>query len=128
MVASVQPRIKSSRRLLSEQLEGEMFSTAILTALLLALTVAASPVVQVRNSPITLPCLRRVNTTSARNLLHNDRQRAIALKAHPKAIDGGELTAEEAAIVNQPVDNQAVDYIASVGVGSPPTTCMLWFK
>lgn len=45
------------------------------------------------------------------------------MKARAKAALGGELTFEEAAIVNEPLDNQAVTYIASVGVGSPPTTC-----
>jgi len=97
-----------------------MFPTTILTALLLALTVAASPVVQVRNSPITLSFSKRVNTISARNLLQNDRKRVMALKARAKAIQGDELTVEETAIVNQPVDNQIAVYIASVGVGSPP--------
>jgi len=105
-----------------------MFPTTILTALLLALFAAASPVVQVRDSPITLPLSRRVNTTSAHNLLQHDVNRVKALKARSKAIHGGELTAEEAAIVNQPVDNQLVSYIASVGVGSPATTCTLWFR
>jgi len=105
-----------------------MFPTITLTALLLALSVAASPVVQVRNSPITLPLSRRVNTTSTRNLLQHDVNRAKALKARSKLIHGGELTVEEAAVVNQPVDNQAVQYIASVGVGSPATTCTLWFR
>jgi len=110
---------------LSEQLEDKMFPTIILTALLLALTVAASPVVQIRNSPITLSFSKRVNTTSARNLLQNDRKRAMALMARAKTMQGDELTVEETAIVSQPVDNQVVEYIASVGVGSPPTYCTL---
>jgi len=105
---------------LSEQLKDEMFFTTILTALLLALPVAAST--------ITLPLYKYVNTTSARNLLQHDLNRVKALKARAKAIHGGELTAEEAAIVNQPADNQAARYIASVGVGSPATTCTLWFE
>jgi len=120
--------IKLSKTALSKQLKGEMFPTTILTALLLALSVAANPIVQVRNSPITLPLSRRINTTSIHNLLQHDLNRAKALKARSKAIHGGELTAEEAAIVNQPVDNQVVQYIATVGVGSPATTCALWFR
>ena len=110
---------------MSEQLEDEIFPTTILTALLLALTVAADLAVQVRNSPITLPFSKRINITSTRNLLQNDRKRAMALKAPAKAIQGDELTVEETAIVNQPVEDQVVRYIASVGVGSPPTYCML---
>jgi len=105
-----------------------MFPTITLTALLLALSVAASPVVQVRNSPITLPLSRRVNTTSTHNLLQHDLNRVKALKARSKLIHGGELTVEEAAVVNQPVDNQLVSYIASVGVGSPATICTHWFR
>ena len=110
---------------MSEQLEDEIFPTTILTALLLALTVAADLAVQVRNSPVTLPFSKRINITSTRNLLQNDRKRAMALKARAKAIQGDELTVEETAIVNQPVEDQVVQYIASVGVGSPPTYCML---
>lgn len=100
-----------------------MFPATLLTTLILALSVAANPIVQVRSSPITLPISRRVNETSARNLLKHDLQRAKALKARAKAILGGELSLEEAAIVNEPVDNQVVSYIATVGVGSPATEC-----
>jgi len=97
-----------------------MFTTVTLTALLLATSVAAST--------ITLPLSRRVNTTSARNLLQHDLNRAKALKARAKAIHGGKLTIEEEEIVNQPVDNVVAGYIASVGVGSPPTTCTFWLR
>ncbi|KXN88844.1 Polyporopepsin [Leucoagaricus sp. SymC.cos] len=102
-----------------------MFPTALLTTLLLALSVVANPIVQVRDSRITLPLSRRVNVTSAHNLLQHDVNRVKAMKARAKAVLGGELTFEEAAIVNQQVDNQAVTYIASVGVGSPATTYQL---
>lgn len=101
-----------------------MFPTTLLTALLLALFVAAKPIVQVRDSPVTLPLSRRVNITSAQNLYQHDLNRVKAMKARAKVVLGDELTLEEAAIVNEPVDNQAVTYIASVGVGSPATTCM----
>jgi cathepsin E len=100
-----------------------MFPTTLLTALLLAISVAANPIVQVRHSPVNLPLSRHVNTTSVHNLVRHDVNRAKALKARGKALAGGKLTFEEAATVNQPVDNQAVTYIASVGVGSPATTC-----
>ncbi len=102
-----------------------MFPTTLLTTLLLALCVAANPVIQVRDSPITLPISRRVNETSARNLVQHDLQRVKALKARAKAILGGDLNFEETAIVNEPLDNQAVTYIATVGVGSPATQCLL---
>lgn len=102
-----------------------MFPATLLTTLLLALSVTANPIVQVRNSRITLPLSRRVNTTSVHNLLQHDLNRVKALKARAKAIQGGELTFDEAAIINEPVDNQAVTYIASVGVGSPATAYQL---
>nr|AHA86292.1 aspartic protease 2 [Leucoagaricus gongylophorus] len=102
-----------------------MFPTTLLTALLLALFVAAKPIVQVRDSPVTLPLSRRVNITSAQNLYQHDLNRVKAMKARAKVVLGDELTLEEAAIVNEPVDNQAVTYIASVGVGSPATTYQL---
>jgi cathepsin E len=99
-----------------------MFSASFATIVLLALSAAATPLVQVRNSPITLPISRRVNATSAHNLLKHDIARVKALKARAKAIQGG-ANFEEAAIVNEPLENQAVTYIASVGVGSPATFC-----
>ena len=86
-----------------------MFPTTLLTTLLLALSVAANPVL-VNRSPVTLPLSRRVNLTSAHNLLRHDQARAKALQAR-------------GAIINEPVDDQAVCYIASIGVGTPPTTC-----
>jgi len=98
-----------------------MFPKTLVTTLLLALSVAANPIVQVPNSRITLPLSRRVNATSAHNLLRHDVKRAAALKARAKAVLAG-LTFDENAIVNEPVDNQAVTYIASVPVGNPPTT------
>lgn len=100
-----------------------MFPTALLTTLLLALSVAANPIHQIRDSRITLPLSRRVNATSVHNLLRHDVQRVKAMKARAKAALGGQLTFHEEAIVNQQVDNQAVTYIASVGVGTPPTSC-----
>ncbi|KAJ3567340.1 hypothetical protein NP233_g6431 [Leucocoprinus birnbaumii] len=100
-----------------------MFPTTLLTTLLLALSVAANPIVQVRNSHVSLPLSRRLNVTSAHNLVQHDLRRAKALKARGKALSGAQLTPEEAAVVsNEPLDNQAVSYIASVGVGSPATT------
>jgi cathepsin E len=101
-----------------------MFSASLVTIVLLALSAAATPLVQVRHSPITLPLSRRVNTTSVHNLLRHDVRRAKLLKARAEAHHRGEsLRPDAASVVNQPLDNQAVSYIASVGVGSPPTLC-----
>jgi len=105
-----------------------MFPTTILTALLLALTAAASPVVQARNSLTTLHFSRHVKTASTLNVIQNDRRRSKALKAQAKMINADKHTAQEAAIVNQRLEDKAVAYIASVGVGVPATFCMLLFQ
>ncbi|TFK35979.1 aspartic protease [Crucibulum laeve] len=98
-----------------------MFPTAFLTSLVLALTVAANPVLIPRSS-VTLPLSRRVNVTSIHNLVRHDVTRAKALKARGLAKANG-FSID--AVINEQVDNQAVTYIASVGVGSPATTFSL---
>ncbi|CAA7264829.1 unnamed protein product [Cyclocybe aegerita] len=92
-----------------------MSPTTLLTTLLLALSVAANPVL-VDRSPVTLPLSRRLNLTSVHNLVRHDQARAKALKAK------GTVKHDSRAVINEQVDNQAVTYIASVGVGSPATT------
>ncbi|KAF9469814.1 aspartic peptidase A1 [Collybia nuda] len=99
-----------------------MFPASLLTTLLLALAVSGNPVV-VRNSPVTLPLSRRVNTTSVHNLLRHDLSRAKALRARAEAKIAGQFHVD--AVINEQVDNQAVTYIASVGVGSPATQYQL---
>ncbi|KAG2343384.1 acid protease [Suillus weaverae] len=93
-----------------------MFPAAsLLTTLLLALSIAASPV-EIRDSPITLPIARRLNTSGGTiNLLQHDQSRATALKT----VSGNALGRRTGSI---PVTNDAVTYIAAVGVGSPATT------
>ncbi|KAG1783587.1 aspartic peptidase domain-containing protein [Suillus placidus] len=93
-----------------------MFPAAsLLTILLLALSIAASPV-EIRDSPITLPIARRLNTSGGTiNLLQHDQCRAAALKT----ASGNALGRRTGSI---PVTNNAVTYIAAVGVGSPATT------
>ncbi|KDR80341.1 hypothetical protein GALMADRAFT_1191935 [Galerina marginata CBS 339.88] len=94
-----------------------MFPTTLLTTLLLALCVAANPVL-VDRSPVSLPLSRRVNLTSIDNLLRHDQARAKALKLRGAANTAGLVPA-----INEPVQqSQAVTYIASVGVGSPATS------
>jgi cathepsin E len=95
-----------------------MFPATLLTTLLLALFVSANPIV-VQKSPVTLPISRRVNLSSVHNLLRHDQSRAKALKAKGAAKASG---LEDRSVIDEPVDNQAVTYIASVSVGSPATT------
>ncbi|KAG1864670.1 aspartic peptidase domain-containing protein [Suillus subalutaceus] len=96
-----------------------MFPAAsLLTTLLLALSIAASPV-EIRNSPITLPIARRLNTSGGTiNLLQHDQSRAAALKN----VGESTLSRRTGSIT---VTNDAVSYIAAVGVGSPATTYYL---
>jgi hypothetical protein len=96
-----------------------MFPAAsLLTTLLLDLSIAASPF-EIRDSPISLPIARRLNTSGGTiNLLHHDRSRAAALKNF-----GGNTFDRRTDIIA--VTNDAVSYIAAVGVGSPATTCEL---
>lgn len=100
-----------------------MFPAAsLLTTLLLALSIAATPV-EVRTSPVTLPFAKRISTTGgAIKLVEHDQARATALKDRADAISNGKLDRRTASIA---VTNEAVSYIASVGVGSPATYCTL---
>jgi len=100
-----------------------MFPTTLLTTLVLALSVAANPVL-VNRSPVSLPLSRRLNLTSVHNLLRHDQTRAKALKARGSAKAAG-LSIQNAAVINEQIDNQAVTYIATVGVGSPATEYQL---
>jgi hypothetical protein len=80
------------------------------------LSIAASPV-EIRSSPITLPIARRLNTSGGTiNILQHDQSRAAALKN----VGENTLNRRTASIA---VTNDAVGYIAAVGVGSPATTC-----
>ncbi|KAG2368812.1 aspartic proteinase [Suillus spraguei] len=91
-----------------------MFSaTSLLPIILLALSIAGSPV-EVRNSPITLPITRRLNVPNGTvNILQHDKARAAALRDSSKL---GRHTG------NMPMTNSFYYYTAEVGVGSPPTT------
>ena len=77
-----------------------------------------NPVV-VRENLIRLPTAKRVNATSAKDVLRIDQARAVALRTRSARING---LIDDAASIS--VTNQAVDYVASVGVGSPATSCM----
>jgi hypothetical protein len=89
---------------------------SLLMTLLLALLIATSPV-EVRSSPVTLPIARKLNLGGGTiNLLQHDQARAAVLGN--RAISSlGRRTG------STPIVNEAVSYIAQVGIGSPPTTC-----
>jgi hypothetical protein len=102
-----------------------MFPTTLLTTLLFALSVAASPVL-VNRSPVTLPLSRRFNLTSIHNLVRHDQARAKALRARATAMAAG-LPFHSDTVINSGAENRATSYIASVGVGSPATNCKHYF-
>lgn len=99
-----------------------MFSTSLLTTLVLALTVAANPTLLPR-SPVSLPLSRHVNATRMVNLVKHDVARAAALRARGLARASGQFNVD-ASTVNEPVEDQAVTYVATIGVGNPPTDCL----
>jgi len=71
------------------------------------------------DGPVVLPISRRLNGEGAQNLYQNDLKRANALIGR-----GSEQAFFE--LENTPAENRDVSYIASVGVGSPPTQCESW--
>ena len=93
-----------------------MVFATLLTTVLLALAVAAEPIT-VTKSPVSLPLTRRINS-NAQNLVQHDQARAKALKANGEAKAAGVPRQS-----SSPATNEAVQYIASVGVGSPATQC-----
>ncbi|KAJ7070794.1 aspartic peptidase A1 [Mycena amicta] len=91
-----------------------MLALSLLPAVLLALRVAAGPVL-VQDSFITLPISRRFNFTGSATIVQADLARIQAVKSRKSA-------KHARAVISEPVSNQVVSYIASVGVGSPATT------
>ncbi|KAI9068654.1 aspartic peptidase A1 [Trametes sanguinea] len=67
---------------------------------------------------------KRFNLTGTKTLLSHDQARARSLRARATSTKVGTDFVEDAN-GNVPVDNQVVSYVASVGVGNPPTTYSL---
>ena len=84
---------------------------AILPTLILANVVVVD-----RIEAETLQLSRYVNETGMRHLVAHDRARVKAMRDRAFGSEG--------AASNEPIINDAFSYIATVGVGSPPTTCM----
>ncbi|KAJ7354299.1 family A1 protease [Mycena albidolilacea] len=91
-------------------------SFTLIPAILLALRVAAGPVL-VDESVITLDISRRFNFTGG-SVVQSDLARINSVKNRSAAKSGRDARA----VISEPVDNQVVTYIASVGVGSPATS------
>ncbi|THH08352.1 hypothetical protein EW145_g2760 [Phellinidium pouzarii] len=97
-------------------------ASTLFSTLVIALAVSANPVI-VHDNLVRLPFAKQVNVTSFGQILRNDQARAAALRAHGHARAAGNL--QKDAVISIPVENQAVTYVASVGVGSPATTYSL---
>ena len=98
-----------------------MIPTSLLTNILLATAIAASPVI-VEKSLVTLPISRSVNIANVQDLLRHDQIRAKALKAKGEARAAG-ISLHSDDVISSQANNQGVSYIATVGVGSPATNC-----
>ncbi|KIK55670.1 hypothetical protein GYMLUDRAFT_47635 [Collybiopsis luxurians FD-317 M1] len=91
-------------------------ASSLLTFVTLALGVAASPVVVVDRSPIiTLPLSRVHNFTSGYNIIAHDLARIQNFKDRSAARASNQPLSKRQA---EPVINEVVSYIASVGVGA----------
>ncbi|KAK0466333.1 aspartic peptidase A1 [Desarmillaria tabescens] len=77
----------------------------------------SSPVV-IPRSPVTLPIVRKFNFNGTSTIVERDRARVAALRSRAD----GARNVTRRAVVNEDVDNVAVVYSASVGVGSPATS------
>ncbi|CAL1694484.1 unnamed protein product [Somion occarium] len=97
--------------------------SSIIATLTLAIAVAANPLVQVRDTPITLSAAKRFNFTGSASLLERDQARVKGLRQLAEAKISGKLN--EDAVISTPATNQAVDYVVNVAVGSPATTYSL---
>ncbi|KAJ7051990.1 aspartic peptidase A1 [Mycena amicta] len=94
-----------------------LLPVVFLPAVFLAFRVAAGPVL-VQDSFISLPISRRFNFTGSATIVQADLARVHTIKSRKSA----KISAQARAVVSEPVSNQVVSYIASVGVGSPITT------
>src|SRR6267154_2811621 len=91
-----------------------MLSASLLTTLILALSIAGSPV-EVRNSPITLPIARRLNTSTI-NISQHDQARVDALKGRfASPLDRRDFV--------KPIINEGLIYSVTVGIGSLDINC-----
>ena len=90
-----------------------MVATSFLSTLLLALAVAAKPIEE--RAP--LQQLSFSKHVSGGNLFKLDRLRVVGLLKKIESIFG------PGPGISSPAENRAVSYIATVGVGSPPTNC-----
>ncbi|KAJ7715163.1 aspartic peptidase domain-containing protein [Mycena maculata] len=85
----------------------------ILPTILLSLRVVAGPG-DIDDTVISLPIARRFNFEGTATIVEKDLARIQAIQSRTPGIASRE-------VISEPVNNQVVSYIASVGVGSPAT-------
>jgi hypothetical protein len=92
-----------------------MFSrSALLATFTLALAVAANPMVQIRDAPVTLPMVKRMNFTGTATLLERDQKRVQGFKARANAKLNGQSSLVEDAAGSVTATYQLVDYTVDV--------------
>ncbi|KAJ3991904.1 family A1 protease [Lentinula boryana] len=92
-----------------------MFSAlSLLTFVILALDIAAKPVIIDRSPVLSIPLTKIHNITSGHNLVASGLARAQSFKDRAKTHDLAEIRKRQSV----PVINEVVTYIASVGVGA----------
>jgi cathepsin E len=99
-----------------------MSQTALLTSILLALSVTSNPIV-VRDSLVSLSFARHLNITGSNDLVLRDRARAKHLVSLSNAKLSDKLSTD--AIIGLDVINAAATYQTSVDIGSPANSCEL---
>ena len=99
-----------------------MFPTPpFIVCLLLAISVAASPIVH-RANPVTLPIGRQLGNAGARHFVQSHQNRAKHLISLVNAIENGHSSHIDP-YLSTSLNNSAVLYTVNVGVGIPPTNC-----
>ena len=88
-----------------------MVAASILSTLLLIVAASANPVEQ---RDASLPQLAFVKVVNGGNIVSQAQSQLNKIMG---------INAGPAKGINSPADNRAVSYIATVGVGSPPTNC-----
>ncbi|KAI0672031.1 acid protease [Trametes maxima] len=94
---------------------GLHLTSALLGVLAVGLLFPCDALVIRDASHVTLPISRRLNATGAANLVKLDQARVKNLKTRPRTNVG------KASIFDPAITNEVVDYVATVGVGNPPT-------
>ncbi|KAF8999440.1 aspartic peptidase A1 [Cyathus striatus] len=89
----------------------------------------ANPARAVSPGGITLSLSRQINATSMRRLVEHDRARAKALRDRGNlleqvAIFPSQNLKQAQAPISEEIFNSGISYVATVGVGNPPTECM----